>query len=182
MEEKVLLHVGCGGAGREAVAVDLFQKEEWCHVRLDIDVNVQPDVVDDIRYLQNVADESVDGIYSSHNLEHLHPYDLPLALQAFRRVLKKGGVIVCLVPDFQLACERVAEGNTEPVYVSPAGPIYAMDMIFGYRRYTKDNPFQMHRNGFTPQYMNNILATHEFRDIVVSRRPELYDIVAQATK
>jgi len=38
-----------------------------------------------------VADGSVDAIYSSHNIEHLYPDEIPVALKEFLRVLKPEG-------------------------------------------------------------------------------------------
>jgi len=152
---KKLLHIGCGGAGREQVMLEDFRREEWDHLRVDIDSNVLPDVVDDMRTLVTVEDSSVDGVYSSHNLEHLHPNDSLKAMQTFLRVLKPGGIFFAVVPDVQIACEWIARGDgLKTIYQSAAGPITPIDMVYGYRPFTFDNPFQMHRMGFTVAIMD----------------------------
>lgn len=46
-------------------------------------------------------DETVDVIYSSHTLEHLSRAEGFIFLEECYRVLKKGGVIRIIVPDFQ---------------------------------------------------------------------------------
>lgn len=48
----------------------------------------------------NLVDESLDFVYCRHTLEHS---DAPLlALQEFKRVLKKGGYVILSVPEFCL--------------------------------------------------------------------------------
>ncbi|KKW05358.1 MAG: hypothetical protein UY41_C0054G0005 [Candidatus Moranbacteria bacterium GW2011_GWE1_49_15] len=42
--------------------------------------------------------ESFDGIYSSHVIEHLTPEDLHLTLREFDRVLKEGGLLIIATP------------------------------------------------------------------------------------
>jgi ubiquinone/menaquinone biosynthesis C-methylase UbiE len=41
-----------------------------------------------------VADASVDAIFSSHNIEHLYPHEVPVALGEFLRVLKPDGFAI----------------------------------------------------------------------------------------
>ncbi len=48
-----------------------------------------------------VADNSCDGVYCSHILEHLALNDLRLALKNTYRILKPGGVFRCVVPDLE---------------------------------------------------------------------------------
>lgn len=147
---KRLLHAGSGCSGRGEVYHPPFVTDEWDHVRLDIDPATRPDIVGDVITLTGIADSSFDGIYSSHNLEHLHYIDAGRALDSFYRVLKVGGMCVIAIPDFRLACEWVARGDgAKPIYVSPAGPITPFDMIFGYHPYTHTNPHQQHRGAFT---------------------------------
>lgn len=177
-----LLHVGSGGAGRESVMLEDFRAEEWEHVRVDIDPSVSPDVVDDIRTLAQFENHSCDGIYSSHNLEHLHSFEVPLALAAFNRVLRPGGLLFCVVPDFQMACAMIGENKPlETIYESPAGPITAMDMVFGYRPFTLHNQYQMHRCGFTVDLMRRFYTEAGFTKIRV-QKGQGYDIWGLAEK
>jgi len=58
---------------------------------------VKPDVVSDATTLAGIADASVDFVVASHVIEHLpNPIE---ALCNWRRVLRTGGLLVCLVPD-----------------------------------------------------------------------------------
>jgi SAM-dependent methyltransferase len=160
----------------------MFRENDWHHIRVDIDVKVDPDVVDDIIHLKKFSDGSADGIYSSHNLEHLHRDDAVIAIATFRKVLKPGGLCVVGVPDFQMACEWIGKGDGfKTIYESPAGPITPYDMVFGYHRLTRNNPHQQHRNGFTVEYLSRIFAYAGFTSATVMRG-EGCDIWAFASK
>ncbi|KKN58291.1 hypothetical protein LCGC14_0553710 [marine sediment metagenome] len=142
---KTVLNVGSGG-------VPIHQQYAgWKEIRLDIDPCVKPDIVGDIRDMPVVLTESVDSVYSNHNLEHLFDFEVPKALSEFYRVLKPGGLLCIGAPNLQTVAAEVAKGNLEDtLYESPAGPIAAIDCIFGLRKFTKDNPHQVHKTGFTP--------------------------------
>ena len=95
---------------------------------------MRPDIVGTVTDLSVFPDGSVDGVWSSHNIEHLHDHEVPLALAEFRRVLKPTGVALVTTPDIEEVAKLVVDGKLDQVaYVSPAGPITALDMIFGHR-------------------------------------------------
>ncbi len=48
-----------------------------------------------------VADNTCDGLYCSHTLEHLSLNDFRIALKNSYKVLKKGGIFRCIVPDIE---------------------------------------------------------------------------------
>src|SRR5262249_28423134 len=115
--------------------------------------------------------ESVDGVWSSHNLEHLYAHEVPLALREFHRVLKPGGVVLITLPDLQQAAAFVARGNLEGVlYTSPAGPISAIDVLFGHRASVeRGNVFMAHKTGFTAQTLAQKLHDAGFVNVQVKR-------------
>ena len=76
------LHVGCGPK-RKAQTTPGFNTPEWDEVRFDIDESVQPDVLGTMTDMKAVADASMDAVFSSHNIEHLYPHDVPVALNEF---------------------------------------------------------------------------------------------------
>lgn len=155
---------------------------EFNHVRVDIDPSVNPDVIDDIRELKEFENESVHAVFSSHNIEHLEDQDVALALRTFWRVLVPTGIVFLMVPDFRLACEWVAQGKgEEQIYLSGAGPICPMDMIFGYRPWTVANPWQRHRTGFTVDSLRRKLSDAGFAKVDVREGPQ-FDIIAVAEK
>lgn len=50
-----------------------------------------------------IAENSCDGLYCSHTLEHLSLQDFRKALLNSFKVLKKGGIFRCVVPDLEFA-------------------------------------------------------------------------------
>ena len=87
------LHVGCGPK-HKAQTTTGFNTDAWAEVRFDIDESVKPDVIGTMTNMQAVASESMDAVFSSHNIEHLYPHDVPVALAEFFRVLNSSGIVV----------------------------------------------------------------------------------------
>jgi len=94
---------------------------------------------------------SVDAVYSSHNIEHIFPHEVPIALSEFYRVLKEDGIVVITCPDLQSAGKALTQDKLfETLYESPMGPVTAFDVLFGHRKTTADgNVFMIHKGGFT---------------------------------
>ena len=182
--EKLLLHVGCGHARREHIPVPAFAGAEWRELRVDIDPAVAPDFVASITDLSALPDECADAVFSSHNLEHLFPHEIPKALAEFHRVLKPAGLALITCPDLRAACRWVAEGREEEVaYVSPAGPITPMDLIYSYRGFTASgNPFMAHRWGFTLRSLVEALRSAGFRSVIGIERSVGFDLWVLAGK
>lgn len=167
---RTVLHVGCGSVGTGQVP-SIFRGPEWREVRLDIDPDVHPDVVATITCMAPVADSSVDGVWSSHNLEHLYAHEVPLALAEFLRVLKPGGLVLMTMPDLQsLAAAIGSDRLEETLYESPAGPICPIDVLFGYRRaISGGNAFMAHKTGFTAKTLRQKLEAAGFGNVRVER-------------
>lgn len=179
--EKILLHVGCGPARKEHIPVAAFAGAQWREVRLDIDPAVAPDIVASITDLSAVPDEAADAVFSSHSIEHLFPHEVPRALAEFHRVLKPDGIALITCPDLRAVCRRVAEGREEEVaYVSPAGPITPLDMIYGLTK--TGNPFMAHRWGFTLRTLVEALRAAGFRSVIGIEREAAFDLWALAAK
>lgn len=167
---KVVLHVGCGPADPNKLPQP-FRTPEWRELRLDIDPEVQPDIIGSITDMSVVESESVDGLYSSHNLEHLFSQEVPVALGEFYRVLKPGGRLLVTLPDIEKAAEMILQDKIEETaYVSPAGPIRPLDIIFGFEPYvTSGNAFMAHRTAFTAKSLARQLSRVGFTDGKVMR-------------
>lgn len=168
MSHKKVLHVGCGPRNPEALH-PAFRQSPWQEVRLDINPAVQPDIVDSITSMQSVADESVDAVWSCHNLEHLFAHEVPLALGEFFRVLRTNGFVLIRLPDIQTVAREVARGNLEDLlYESPAGPISAIDVLWGHRLSIADgNHFMAHKTGFTRETLRQKLMQAGFNEVQI---------------
>jgi SAM-dependent methyltransferase len=57
-----------------------------------------------------VPDNSCDGIYCSHVLEHLSLSDFQLALKNTHKLLKKGGIFRLVVPDLEIEARNYVDG------------------------------------------------------------------------
>jgi SAM-dependent methyltransferase len=131
-----------------------------------------------------VATGSVDAVVSSHNIEHMYPHEVPLALAEFVRVLKPDGRLLVTCPDLQSVCARVAQGElASPLYESDAGPISALDIMYGHRgAMAAGNLFMAHRCGFTLQVLADTLQACGFPRTAGIARPEAFDLWAVASK
>ncbi len=166
-----LLHVGCGAANPDKIPVEFFTPGEWREVRLDIDAGVSPDIEASIVDMSIVHDCSFDAVWSAHNVEHLSADEVPIALREFYRVLRPGGFAIITLPDLRKVAELVvADQLEETAYVSGAGPISALDMLYGFGvAIAAGNKFMGHRTGFTATTLQRHLHRAGFEIVNVAR-------------
>jgi SAM-dependent methyltransferase len=179
-----LLHVGCGPA-RKADTTRAFNTPDWTELRLDIDASAQPDILGSMTDMSAIETGSVDAIFSSHNIEHLYPFEVPIALAEFHRVLGPDGFAVITCPDLQsVAAEVAADRLLEPLGQSPVGPISPLDIIYGHRpALARGELFMAHRCGFTRRVLTAVLQQAGFASVsAMQRRRPYFDLWAIATK
>ena len=179
---KTFLHVGCGPKRKDRTTAGFA---EWSELRFDIDESVQPDLVGTMTDMSSVSTESVDAVFSSHNIEHLYPHEVPIALSEFLRVLKPHGFAVITCPDLQSVCALVAEDKlTDAAYTSPAGPIAPLDILYGLRTsMASGNLYMAHRCGFTKKVLTATLQANGFKSVAtMSREYPYFDLWAVASK
>ncbi len=176
-----LLNVGCGPKGR---AHGFSGFERWQEIRLDIDPAVQPDVVGTMVDMSAVPSGSIDAVVSSHNIEHLYPHEVPVALAEFVRVLKNDGLLLITCPDLQSVCAHVARGElASPLYESDSGPISALDVLYGHRgAMGAGNLYMAHRCGFNLDVLANTLRACGFPRTAGLARPASFDLWMLASK
>ena len=143
------------------------QYTEFEHVLLDIDPAGNPDVVCDARQLHTLNPAEYDAIYCSHNLEHYYAHEVPQVLAGFRHVLRDSGFVHIRVPDLQALMQTLSEKQldlTDLLYQSPAGPITALDVLYGYGKKiaASGQDFFAHKTGFTPTSLIKTLRQHGF--------------------
>jgi len=179
---KIFLHVGCGPQNKSHVIG--FNNDYWKEIRLDIDENVNPDIVGSLTDMKLVETSSVDAVYSSHNIEHIFPHEVPIALSEFYRVLKDDGIVVITCPDLQSVGEAIAQDKLfETRYEGYDGPVTAFDVLFGHRDTTVDgNIFMVHKGGFTYSLLDKAFYEAGFKVRVGGRRPDACDLYLVAFK
>lgn len=144
-----VLHVGCG---REPLPAWIEATEE---VRADINPSVSPDLCVSMTDLGDVG--PFDCVYSSHALEHLPREDVDKAMAEFYRVCKPGGHVIAIVPNLE-----GVRPTTETVYWCECGPINGLDMIYGYQKFIKDNPYMEHKSGFVKDTLAEVFERAGF--------------------
>ena len=178
-----LLHVGCGPK-RKDQTLPAFQADDWQEVRFDIDESVAPDIIGTMIDMSAVETGSMDAMFSSHNVEHLYPHEVPVAFAEFHRVLNDDGFAIITCPDLQSVAALIAEDRLlDPAYVSPAGPITPLDILFGHRAsMERGNLYMAHHVGFTQKVLAGTLRSVGFGSVATIRRPEKFDLWAFAMK
>jgi predicted SAM-dependent methyltransferase len=176
------LHVGCGHKRKDRTTAGF---SDWNELRFDIDESVLPDLVGTMTDMSSVSSASVNAVFSSHNIEHLYPHDVPKALAEFFRVLSADGFAVITCPDLQSVCALIAEDKlTDPAYTSPAGPIAPLDILYGHRAaMAQGNLYMAHRCGFTERVLTGTLQTAGFASVAsIKRGAPYFDLWALASK
>ena len=160
---KTLLNVGCGHSNISELKG--FSSNYWKEIRLDIDEKVNPDIIGNLTDMNLVETASIDAIYSAYNIDHIYAHEVPIAFREFYRVLKDDGIVVLRCPDIQTICELVAQDKLlEPLYESPIGPIYPIDILFGNRKQiSAGKKFMAKKVGFTYSVLNKALGEAGFQ-------------------
>jgi len=171
------------GSGPKAAAWLPSFFADWREMRVDADPTASPDLLADITDLSAIESGSVDAVWMSHCLEHLYLHQVGKTVTEIHRILADDGFLCLIVPDLQSLAEYVAGDRLhEVVYQSPAGPVTAHDIVFGYGPFlARDRTGMAHRCGFTPTLLASKLREAPFAEIVLQRRPG-YELAAIACK
>lgn len=176
---KRLLNVGGGSKSIPLPA----EYAVFDHVLLDIDPAGRPDILLDGRRVGDLAGSQFDAVYCSHNLEHYFRHDVPGVLAGFFHVLKPGGFARIRVPDLLDLMRRVVEGNVDlegRLYVSPAGPIAPLDVVYGFGRRIEESgvDFFAHKTGFSVESLTRAVEQAGFSPNFVRTADLEIDLVA----
>lgn len=158
---KVVLHAGCG-QHKLPPWFDQYQPLE--EVRLDIEPKYHPDIIGSITAIHTLS-ERFDAVSCSHTLEHLYPYEVPVALAEFRRVLKPGGFVMVMVPDLE-----DVRPTEEVLYSMPCGGmVCGLDLIYGLRWTIEQSVHMAHHCGFTAVTLQKVMEQAGFSQVVTKR-------------
>jgi SAM-dependent methyltransferase len=162
---RLVLNVGSGPARRDKLH-PAFHGAQWHEIRLDLDIRVRPTFVASTANLGCLRDRSLDAIWSSHNIEHLFEHDVRSAMAEMARVLRPDGFALITTPDIVKVAAEIAAGRLEEtLYVSPAGPIAPIDVLFGLRTsIAAGNHFMAHRTAFSAPRLGRLLVEAGFAE------------------
>ncbi|QIG99801.1 MULTISPECIES: class I SAM-dependent methyltransferase [unclassified Bradyrhizobium] len=159
----------------------LLTSPEWEEIRLDVDADVDPDIVGSITDLSELfPPASFDAIWCSHLMEHLYAHEIHPTFVQFREVLKPDGFALIMSPDLEAVAQHMlTQGLGAIAYVSAAGPIRPLDMIYGHSGAIEQGRHHMaHKTGFSTDRMGNLLLSAGFP--TVSVRSGNFEICALA--
>jgi predicted SAM-dependent methyltransferase len=176
-----ILNAGAGHRTARGIAPP-FDSPDWEEVRLDVDPSVGPTVLGSMTDMKELFDQgSFDAVWSSHTLEHLFSHEVPIALAEFKRILKPDGFALFMCPDLESVARHLIEHGADHVaYTSPAGPITALDMLYGHiASVARGRHFMAHKTGFTGDRLGKLLIEAGFASVNV-RRDDNFEICALA--
>jgi SAM-dependent methyltransferase len=160
----------------------IFRSAGWHETRLDIDDSVHPDIVCSVHDMSSaVPSGTYDAVWSSHHIEHLHAHEAPRALAEFFRVLRSDGFALIRCPDLESVAEMLLRhGVDRTAYMSPAGPITALDMLYGHgASIARGNVSMQHHTGFTADRLGRSLIEAGFSEVRTKRAAD-FDLWAIA--
>ena len=177
---KLLVNLGSGPKTQSRLPA-MFA--DWREFRVDVDPGAVPDLVADITDLSAIKSGTVDAVWSAHCIEHLYLHQVGKALTEVHRILADDGFLCLIVPDLQaIASYLVNDRLLDIIYQSPAGPVTAHDVIFGFGGALARGHMNMaHHCGFTAGVMLEKLKEVQFAEIVLRRRSNL-ELAALACK
>lgn len=172
------------GGNNKAIPIPPFF-DGWDHVLLDIDPECGADLVCDARELHTLPNAEFDAVYCSHNLEHFYAHEVPKVLAGMAHVLKGDGFVQINVPNIGAMMKHVVEKGLDiddPLYICPAGPITAKDMLYGHSGIIEASgqPFMGHRTGFTKKSLMAALTDAGFPFLFGCE--DTYNLIAYAFK
>jgi len=157
-DEKVYINLGSGGDSFSGfIGIDFFGDPTAYGA--------------DLRYPLLIDDDTVDGIFTEHTLEHLTYDEDARLLQECFRILKPGGRIRVVLPDVSLFAKHYAAGDTawfaqwEQLVLAPRGrklvsPMTAISFVtqeFG------------HRSAWDMTTVERFLTAAGFTDVIACR-------------
>ncbi len=173
----LLVNLGSGprSAFREA-------QPGWREIRVDIDPGCDPDIVASMADLsRHLEDNTADVAFSSHSIEHFADEEVEQVFSEVARILKPSGIFIISCPDLAAVAAALDPEDIEKVlYQSPAGPITALDILYGHRAsMAAGNEFMRHRTGFTEKSLADRLLASGFSEVRV-QKGHSFDLVAVA--
>ena len=134
--------------------------QEWTLVDLYVK---HPDIKNwNAIYLSEVADNSVEFIYSSHLLEHIEHSLLEETMKNWYRVLSSGGKLLINIPDLEWFAKKVLSyeaGDTLGGYYNTfTGEHGLLSILYG----SQSHAGEYHKCGFTKRYIVELLTSSGF--------------------
>lgn len=145
------LNVGCGGRRLPG------------YTGVDVTTRPAADIVAPAGAIP-LPDGSCEEVMAIHLFEHLLPWEAPAVLAEWHRLLKPGGRLVLEMPDLRKCCENVLTILAGGTILAGKHPNQAgMWGLYGDERL--EDPYMLHRWGYTFQTIRPMLEAAGFREI-----------------
>ena len=122
----------------------------------------QPDAICDIRKLNIFDDNYCDEILAIHVIEHFWRWEVQDVLKEWSRVLKPNGKIIIECPNLLSACQELI---SNPIDASMPGKSGQRSMWVFYGDPSWKDPLMMHKWGYTPQSLGQLMCDCGFKNI-----------------
>ncbi|TAL65893.1 MAG: methyltransferase domain-containing protein [Bacteroidetes bacterium] len=173
---KNVLNIGSGPLLPDKLPA-FFRMGGWQEVRLDVDPVVTPDIVSSVTDMPSIPGGSFKAIWSSHNLEHLHAFEVKLALAECRRILQPDGFFLMTCPDLlQTIAQLIVDGKINETIIhtridgKEGPPITPLDVLYGHDHSIQAGRTAMaHKTGFTAESLQQLLIGAGFQFVALAR-------------
>jgi hypothetical protein len=139
----------------------------------------------DIEVLDEIPDEYLEEIFTSHALEHISHRKVLDILKLWNRKLQDNGKITIIVPDLMYAFKQLKAIENDQVpdglYNQMFGLHSPLSIIYG----THSQPGEYHLSGFTSYSLITLLSEAGFKNITVDTQYEDHQmdcLIAKAEK
>lgn len=104
-----------------------------------------------------LADGCADELHAMHIVEHFYRYDVDAVVEEWKRLLRVGGLLVLELPNLEAACQNLIKRGMSD-----------RDVMFPlYGDASWKSPYMIHRYGYTPTTISQLLMDHGFTKVKI---------------
>lgn len=157
----------CGDTSAPPLRLNLGCGDKILPGYVNVDVvearaGMKPDVICDLHDLAPFSDDSAEEILSVHVVEHFWRWEIRDVLREWVRVLKPGGRMIVECPNILSAARSLLDDPVAGAREDQAGQ-RTMWVFYGDPQW-KD-PLMIHRWGYTPESLRDLLAEAGLREV-----------------
>lgn len=133
------------------------------YVNIDAIKHTDETVIGDILNL-NYPDNSIDAIFSEHVIEHLDKPELDRFFSECQRLLKEGGKLELIAPDFIKVIHKYINKEKFGIYNSQLVDIEFLDsLLYGPQRH----PYDYHKQSIYKEKLETLCSKHKFKIVKI---------------
>lgn len=128
------------------------------------DAPAKPELIHAITFKDGVIEvplplenETFEEVHSYHVLEHVFRWEADALVKEWKRLLQPGGKLVLELPNIKLAAQNLLNGMNDQMSMWPL-----------YGDWNHKDPYMMHKHGYTPETLEQLLTQCGFINIKFS--------------